>query len=81
LENNLLLKTDSGSDGREQADVNKKAAEGMQNDTKQEDREKERLAYERLAEGMPTGDDDHLDLTLELEETFLREYQSLLTNP
>ncbi|KDR09755.1 NEDD8 ultimate buster 1 [Zootermopsis nevadensis] len=63
------------------ADVKEKTGAGMQPDTKQEDREKERLAYERLAEGMPTEEDDHLDLTLELEETFLREYQTLLINP
>lgn len=61
--------------------MKEKTGAGMQPDTKQEDREKERLAYERLAEGMPTEEDDHLDLTLELEETFLREYQTLLINP
>lgn len=61
--------------------MKKKAGAGVQTDTKKEDREKEQLAYQRLAEGMPTEEDDHLDLTLELEETFLREYQTLLRNP
>lgn len=78
----MLLKTDSDdSDDHEQADVKKRTDAGVKTDTKQEDREKERLAYQRLAEGMPSEEDDHLDLTLELEETFLREYQTLLTNP
>lgn len=53
----------------------------MQASTKKEAQENERLAYQRLAEGLPNEEDDHLDLTLELEETFLREYQTLLTNP
>jgi hypothetical protein len=53
----------------------------MQASVKNESRRKEQLAYQRLAEGMPTEEDDHLDLTLELEETFLREYQTLLANP
>jgi hypothetical protein len=61
--------------------VKKKEDAEMQASTKKEAREKERLAYQRLVEGMPTEEDDHLDLTLELEETFLREYQTLLTNP
>lgn len=53
----------------------------MRASVKNESRKKEQLAYRRLAEGMPTEEDDHLDLTLELEETFLREYQTLLANP
>lgn len=53
----------------------------MQASTKKEAQEKEKLAYQRLVEGMPTEENDHLDLTLELEEAFLREYQTLLTNP
>jgi hypothetical protein len=61
--------------------VKEKADAGMQTNMEEEAREKERLAYQRLAEGMPTEEDDHLDLTLELEEIFLREYQTLLTNP
>ncbi|KAJ4443419.1 hypothetical protein ANN_05087 [Periplaneta americana] len=58
---------DSDSDGHEE-----------EKEKKKEVREKEMEAYKRLAEGMPTEDDDHLDLTLELEESFLREYQTLL---
>lgn len=68
------------SDEQEQDDVKKMADAGLQASMKKEDREKERLAYQRLAEGIPSEEDDHLDLTLELEETFLREYQTLLTN-
>lgn len=49
--------------------------------TKNQKDEKERLAYERLVEDMPTDEEDHLDLTLDLEESFLREYQCLLSNP
>jgi hypothetical protein len=89
LENILLLKTDS--DECEQADVKKtdahvqadmnKADACAQTNMKQEGQEKERLAYQRLAEGIPTEEDDYLDLTLEREEAFLREYQILLTNP
>jgi len=73
------------SDECEQVDVKdkkmKKADEDIKTGTNKEAREKERLAYQRLADGMPTDEDDHLDLTLELEETFLREYQTLLANP
>jgi hypothetical protein len=85
LENNFLLVTDSDdSDECEQVDVKdmkKKADADVKTGTKEEAREKERLAYQRLADGMPTEEDDHLDLTLELEETFLRQYQTLLANP
>ncbi|GFG28527.1 hypothetical protein Cfor_03640 [Coptotermes formosanus] len=77
--------TDSDdSDECEQVDVKdmkKKADADVKTGTKEEAREKERLAYQRLADGMPTEEDDHLDLTLELEETFLRQYQTLLANP
>jgi hypothetical protein len=61
--------------------MKEKADAGMQTSAEEEVRRKEELAYQRLAEGMPMEEDDHLDLTLELEETFLREYQTLLTNP
>lgn len=72
------------SDECEQFDVKdrkKKADADIKTVTNKEAREKERLAYQRLADGMPTDEDDHLDLTLELEETFLREYETLLANP
>lgn len=85
MQNFWLLITDSDdSDECEQVDVKdkkKKADADIKTGTNKEAREKERLAYQRLADGMPTDEDDHLDLSLELEETFLREYQTLLANP
>ena len=82
----MLLLTDTDDfDECEQVDMKdkkkKKADADIKTGTNEETREKERLAYQRLADGMPTDEDDHLDLTLELEETFLREYQTLLANP
>lgn len=82
----MLITDSDDSDECEQSDVkDKKMEKKADADTKtginKEAREKERLAYQRLADGMPTDEDDHLDLTLELEETFLREYQTLLANP
>lgn len=85
MENCFLLIPDSDdSDECEKFDVKdkkKKVDADIKTGTNKEAREKERLAYQRLADGMPTDEDDHLDLTLELEETFLREYQTLLANP
>jgi hypothetical protein len=83
-QNHFIIKTDSDdsddSDEQEQDKSKKKADAEMQACAKEEARRTEELAYQRLAEGMPTEEDDHLDLTLELEETFLREYQTLLAN-
>lgn len=79
-----MLTDSDDSDECEQFDVKdrkKKADADIKTVTNKEAREKERLAYQRLADGMPTDEGDHLDLTLELEETFLREYQTLLANP
>lgn len=82
----MLITDSDDSDECEQVDVKdkkkkKKADADIKTGTDKEAQEKERLAYQRLADGMPTDEDDHLDLTLELEETFLREYQTLLANP
>lgn len=41
---------------------------------------KKKEAYERLAEDISMVDDDHLDLTLQMEEEFLNKYLSLLGN-
>jgi hypothetical protein len=86
LKYDLLLIIDSDDSGEcEQVDLKNKEEEkadaGVKSSTEEETREKERLAYQRLADGMSTEEHDHLDLTLELEERFLREYQTLLTNP
>jgi hypothetical protein len=85
LENCLLLTDSDDSEECEQFDVKdkkkKKADADIKPGTNKEAREMERLAYERLSDGMPSEEDDHLDLSLELEETFLREYQTLLANP
>ncbi|XP_066999509.1 NEDD8 ultimate buster 1 isoform X2 [Anabrus simplex] len=54
--------------------------EERNNEEKKKLREKEEEAYRRLAEGISTREDDHLDLTLVHEEAFLREYKALLNN-
>lgn len=40
--------------------------------------EEKKEAYKRLAEDIDVEDDDHLDLTLDREEMFLKQYLSLL---
>jgi uncharacterized protein YcbX len=59
---------------------NNKADADTKTGTNKEAWEKEWLAYQRLLGGMPTEEEDHLNLTLEHEATFSREYQTLLAN-
>lgn len=48
----------------------------MEKIKKQHEEKKE--AFKRLAEDIDVEDDDHLDLTLDREELFLKQYLSLL---
>ncbi|PSN45549.1 hypothetical protein C0J52_05786 [Blattella germanica] len=75
IANGGIIDGERCTDDSDDSDEREPSAHRVQND------EKEREAYERLAEDMPTDEEDHLDLTLDLEETFLKEYQSLLSNP
>ncbi|KAK7873540.1 hypothetical protein R5R35_008789 [Gryllus longicercus] len=65
--------SNSGSDEDSDTDTDNSARDdGM---------EEKQQAFENLTKGMATNEEDHLDLTLVHEESFLREYKALLNMP
>lgn len=57
--------------------VSSESVDDIKRRKKEEDKKKEQ-AYERLKEDITLVDDDYLDMNLVQEETFLKQYLSLL---